>query len=88
MVINLRSGPYLRYVRLQFALVPRPGAQTIEHKPLTRIDMPISMPPKKRVAIVGSGNWGCAIAKIVGQNCARHNHLEEEVLLSSTTPTL
>ena len=34
---------------------------------------------KKRVAIVGSGNWGCAIAKIVGNNAARHNHLHEEV---------
>ena len=38
-----------------------------------------SMTEKKRVAIVGSGNWGCAIAKIVGQNAQRHNHLEEEV---------
>ena len=34
---------------------------------------------KKRVAIVGSGNWGCAIAKIVANNAARHNHLHEEV---------
>jgi hypothetical protein len=34
---------------------------------------------KKRVAIVGSGNWGCAIAKIVGNNATRHNHLEDEV---------
>mgnify|MGYP003692611523 CR=1 FL=1 len=34
---------------------------------------------KKRVAIVGSGNWGTAIAKIVGKNCARLPHLEEEV---------
>ena len=38
-----------------------------------------SMTAKQRVAIVGSGNWGCAIAKIVGQNAQRHNHLEEEV---------
>ena len=35
---------------------------------------------KKKVAIVGSGNWGCAIAKIVGANAARHNHLNEEVI--------
>eukprot|EP00960_Hanusia_phi_P029794 748181-Hanusia_phi.AAC.2 len=34
---------------------------------------------KKRVAIVGSGNWGCAIAKIVGNNCTHHPHLEDEV---------
>jgi glycerol-3-phosphate dehydrogenase len=40
------------------------------------------MSAKKRVAIVGSGNWGCAIAKIVGNNCQRHNHLEEEVCRS------
>lgn len=37
---------------------------------------------KKKVAIVGSGNWGCAIAKIVGANAARHNHLNEEVIPS------
>ena len=37
---------------------------------------------KKKVAIVGSGNWGCAIAKIVGTNAARHNHLNEEVIPS------
>ena len=37
---------------------------------------------KKRVAIIGSGNWGCAIAKIVGMNCARVNHLEEEVSIT------
>jgi len=27
--------------------------------------------PKERVCIVGSGNWGSAIARIVGANCAR-----------------
>eukprot|EP00291_Cryptomonas_curvata_P002258 CAMPEP_0172197310 /NCGR_PEP_ID=MMETSP1050-20130122/27378_1 /TAXON_ID=233186 /ORGANISM="Cryptomonas curvata, Strain CCAP979/52" /LENGTH=166 /DNA_ID=CAMNT_0012873841 /DNA_START=73 /DNA_END=570 /DNA_ORIENTATION=+ len=34
---------------------------------------------KKRVAIVGSGNWACAIAKIVGLNCLRSDVLEDEV---------
>jgi len=33
----------------------------------------------KRVAIVGSGNWGTAIAKIVGKNCARLPGLDNEV---------
>mmetsp|Transcript_9644 Transcript_9644/g.22876 ORF Transcript_9644/g.22876 Transcript_9644/m.22876 type:complete len:389 (-) Transcript_9644:308-1474(-) len=33
----------------------------------------------KRVAIVGSGNWGCAIAKIVGVNCKRHPEFDDEV---------
>ena len=34
---------------------------------------------KKRVAIVGSGNWACAIAKIVGANCKRSEIFEDEV---------
>ena len=34
---------------------------------------------KKRVAIVGSGNWACAIAKIVGNNCKRGEEFEDEV---------
>ncbi|KOS14288.1 glycerol-3-phosphate dehydrogenase (nad+) [Malassezia pachydermatis] len=32
---------------------------------------------KQRVAIIGSGNWGSAIAKIAGYNCARHTELFE-----------
>ena len=38
----------------------------------------MSSAPKK-VAIVGSGNWGTAIAKIVGKNCARLPGLDNEV---------
>lgn len=33
----------------------------------------------KRVAIIGSGNWGSAIAKIVGANAAKHPHFVDEV---------
>ncbi|CAF1301754.1 unnamed protein product [Rotaria sordida] len=33
----------------------------------------------KRVAIVGSGNWGSTIAKIVGTNIAKFNTYEQEV---------
>lgn len=32
----------------------------------------------KSVTIIGSGNWGSAIAKIVGNNAAKHSHLFEE----------
>lgn len=32
-----------------------------------------------KVAIIGSGNWGSAIATIVGYNCARHESLETTV---------
>ncbi len=34
---------------------------------------------KKRVAIVGSGNWACAIAKIVGSNCKQSDVFEDDV---------
>lgn len=33
----------------------------------------------KKVTIVGSGNWGCAIAMIIGQNTARHAEFADEV---------
>jgi hypothetical protein len=33
----------------------------------------------KRVSIVGSGNWACAIAKIVGNNCKRLPQFHDEV---------
>jgi hypothetical protein len=33
----------------------------------------------KRVAIIGSGNFACAIARIVGANCKRHSGLVDEV---------
>jgi glycerol-3-phosphate dehydrogenase (NAD+) len=32
-----------------------------------------------RVCIIGSGNWGSAIAKMVGENCARYDHFEDEI---------
>jgi glycerol-3-phosphate dehydrogenase (NAD+) len=31
-------------------------------------------PQKTKVCIIGSGNWGSAIATIVGRNCLRHSH--------------
>ena len=34
---------------------------------------------KDRVCIIGSGNWGSAIAKLVGRNCRRLPHVEETV---------
>jgi len=35
---------------------------------------------KQKVAIIGSGNWGSAIAKIAGLNVQRHSHtFEREV---------
>jgi len=35
---------------------------------------------KKKVCIVGSGNWGSAIAKIIGHNVVKHSeHFEEKV---------
>ncbi|KAH0560904.1 hypothetical protein KQX54_009917 [Cotesia glomerata] len=36
------------------------------------------MSTKKKVCIVGSGNWGSAIAKIVGANATKFNNKFEE----------
>mmetsp|Transcript_83950 Transcript_83950/g.219310 ORF Transcript_83950/g.219310 Transcript_83950/m.219310 type:complete len:362 (-) Transcript_83950:178-1263(-) len=35
----------------------------------------------KKVTVVGSGNWGCAIAKIIAKNCARHDDFAHEVTM-------
>jgi glycerol-3-phosphate dehydrogenase (NAD+) len=35
----------------------------------------------KKICIVGSGNWGSAIAKIVGSNAQRLDHLDTEVTM-------
>jgi len=32
---------------------------------------------KTKVCIIGSGNWGSAIATIIGQNCLRHSNVFE-----------
>ncbi|XP_054281544.1 glycerol-3-phosphate dehydrogenase [NAD(+)], cytoplasmic isoform X2 [Macrosteles quadrilineatus] len=39
------------------------------------------MSEKKKVCIVGSGNWGSAIAKIVGANAARLDSFSDEVTM-------
>ncbi|XP_058795215.1 glycerol-3-phosphate dehydrogenase [NAD(+)], cytoplasmic-like [Phymastichus coffea] len=39
------------------------------------------MAEKFRVCIIGSGNWGSAIAKIVGKNAAAHDHFEDRVTM-------
>ena len=41
--------------------------------------VPTRVGAPKKVAIIGSGNWGSAMAKIIGLNCARHSHLDSEV---------
>ena len=33
----------------------------------------------EKVCLIGSGNWGCAIAKIVGKNCERLPNVNSEV---------
>mmetsp|Transcript_88424 Transcript_88424/g.205725 ORF Transcript_88424/g.205725 Transcript_88424/m.205725 type:complete len:354 (+) Transcript_88424:60-1121(+) len=35
----------------------------------------------KKVTVVGSGNWGCAIAKIIAQNTARHPEFHDSVTM-------
>ncbi|XP_056129406.1 glycerol-3-phosphate dehydrogenase [NAD(+)], cytoplasmic-like [Lampris incognitus] len=37
------------------------------------------MPAPKKVCVVGSGNWGSAIAKIVGANAAKHDTFDTTV---------
>jgi glycerol-3-phosphate dehydrogenase (NAD+) len=39
---------------------------------------------KKKAAIVGSGNWGSAIAKIIGVNVTKFAHFNRRVKMMST----
>ncbi|XP_041057546.1 glycerol-3-phosphate dehydrogenase [NAD(+)], cytoplasmic-like isoform X1 [Carcharodon carcharias] len=34
------------------------------------------MPDRKKICIVGSGNWGSAVAMIIGKNAAKSNHFD------------
>eukprot|EP00731_Ephydatia_muelleri_P017713 Em0010g811a len=36
---------------------------------------------KKKIALIGSGNWGSAIAKIVGKNVMEFDRYDKEVLM-------
>lgn len=41
---------------------------------------PASVVKKERIAVIGSGNWGSAIAKLCGENAARYpERFEQEV---------
>mmetsp|Transcript_31237 Transcript_31237/g.73046 ORF Transcript_31237/g.73046 Transcript_31237/m.73046 type:complete len:400 (+) Transcript_31237:65-1264(+) len=41
---------------------------------------PVYDTPRK-IAIIGSGNWGCAIAKIIAKNAERLPHLDSRVMM-------
>ncbi|XP_050688665.1 glycerol-3-phosphate dehydrogenase [NAD(+)], cytoplasmic-like isoform X2 [Eriocheir sinensis] len=48
---------------------------------LTRVlaNTPIDMSSQKKICILGSGNWGSAIAKIVGNNVTKFDQFDNEV---------
>jgi len=54
-----------------------------ESKPVTSITELSSVKHRnpKKVTVVGSGNWGCAIAKIIAENTARHDDFHTEVTM-------
>jgi hypothetical protein len=60
------------------ALQAATNADTPQHKQQAARPAASSGEPKK-VAIIGSGNWGSAMAKVIGMNCARHAHLDSDV---------
>jgi acetaldehyde dehydrogenase (acetylating) len=41
--------------------------------------VPLLAQKKEKVAIIGSGNWGSAIAKVVGRNLLKLDGFEKEV---------
>ncbi|XP_065053681.1 glycerol-3-phosphate dehydrogenase [NAD(+)], cytoplasmic-like isoform X1 [Rhopilema esculentum] len=51
----------------------------LKHTRLLSATSKMAESSKKRVCMIGSGNWGSAIAKIVGPNVKRHAMFEETV---------
>ncbi len=43
-----------------------------------KIEPLLSMPKKEKVCLVGSGNWGSAIARIVGRNVVKYPDFDNE----------
>jgi len=41
----------------------------------------MAKPAPKQVCVVGSGNWGCAIAKVIAKNTERHPEFETDVTM-------
>jgi len=58
----------------QIAFESKPATSIVQFQPVQHKD------PKK-VTVVGSGNWGCAIAKIIAQNTARHDEFHDDVTM-------
>ncbi|KAL2942971.1 Glycerol-3-phosphate dehydrogenase [NAD(+)] [Bienertia sinuspersici] len=46
------------------------------------------LPEKYRVAIVGSGNWGCVAAKLIATNTLKHNIFHDEIRMWVYAETL
>jgi glycerol-3-phosphate dehydrogenase (NAD+) len=42
---------------------------------MTQTNIPYTVEEPFRIAIIGSGNWGTAVAKIVAENCASHKDI-------------
>jgi hypothetical protein len=55
------------------------GSTTDTTTTTTMSRRPIGTGMKEKVCIVGSGNWGSAIATVVGQNCARLSGVDTRV---------
>lgn len=57
----------------------QPALDPIPPVPITPPVSPRSCSQKEKVAIIGSGNWGSAIAKVVGRNLLNLDGFEDEV---------
>ncbi|XP_046983000.1 glycerol-3-phosphate dehydrogenase [NAD(+)], cytoplasmic isoform X2 [Schistocerca americana] len=69
---GLRKHDTLPYRRRQSVI----GTQSGQH-----IRSHLEMPKQKKVCIIGSGNWGSAIAKIVGANAERLDYVDSRVTM-------
>ncbi|KAJ9575223.1 hypothetical protein L9F63_025826, partial [Diploptera punctata] len=84
--INLGNGPVRPKVQgsNQARDIHRKESQSVDFPRCysSRLFSLAVMPGKpKKVCIVGSGNWGSAIAKIVGNNALRHDNIDETVTM-------
>ncbi|XP_069668883.1 glycerol-3-phosphate dehydrogenase [NAD(+)], cytoplasmic isoform X2 [Periplaneta americana] len=85
--INLGNGPVRPKVQGSFQArdIHRKQSQSVGllrcYCCLRQFSLTVMPGKPKKVCIVGSGNWGSAIAKIVGSNAQQHAHIDERVTM-------
>lgn len=79
-LVRLKLCSIRRPPLASFASASNAASRLFSMSPPPPHESPISSPPRKeKVALIGSGNWGSAIAKLIGPNVARFPEFDPEI---------